>query len=286
MLNAIEHSMAVIEFDLKGNILHANDNFLNTTHYNLQELQGRHHKIFCEDSLVNSPEYTQFWQELNRGQYQSGQYKRVDKHGHVIWLEASYNPIFDELGNLTKIIKFATNITDRVEGAAQAREVASHTSNEADHAAQKGMEIVQDTVTLMANLSQDIGTASQNLQELNTQADQINNIVNTISGIAEQTNLLALNAAIEAARAGEQGRGFAVVADEVRQLAARTSSSTTEIAEVVNKNVELSDQATHSMQKSTSQIEEGSALVEKLNVTIADINSGVKAIGETIEKLN
>lgn len=286
MLNAIDRSMAVIEFNLQSEIVNANQNFLNTTHYSLQEILGKKHRIFCEESLVSSPEYTNFWRDLNKGQFKSGKYKRLDKNGQVIWLEASYNPVFDASGNLSKVIKVATNITERIVKADRARSVAAETSGHADIATQKSMEIVQDTVSLMESLSQDILKASQSLQDLNTQADQINNIVGTISGIAEQTNLLALNAAIEAARAGEQGRGFAVVADEVRKLAGRTSSSTTEIAEVISKNIALSNQANDSMEKSTTQIESGSKLVERLNTTISDINAGVKAIGETIEQLS
>ena len=286
MVNAINRSMAVIEFNLNGEVITANDNFLTTTQYHLTEIQGKHHQIFCDQELVNSSEYSAFWQDLNQGQYKSGQYKRLDKHGNIIWLEASYNPIFDANGKQVKVIKFATDITLKVERANEARDLASETSNQADQSAQKGMDIVKETVTLMTNLSKDITLASESLYALNTQGDKINNIVNTISGIADQTNLLALNAAIEAARAGEQGRGFAVVADEVRQLAARTSSSTTEIADVVKKNVELSNQATKSMEQSTIQIADGAALVENLNNTIADINAGVTAIGEAIERLN
>ena len=286
MVNAINRSMAVIEFNLNGEVITANDNFLTTTQYHLNEIQGKHHQIFCDQELVNSSEYSAFWHDLNQGQYKSGQYKRLDKHGNIIWLEASYNPIFDVNGKQVKVIKFATDITYKVERANEARDLASETSNQADQSAQKGMDIVKETVTLMTNLSKDITLASESLYALNTQGDKINNIVNTISGIADQTNLLALNAAIEAARAGEQGRGFAVVADEVRQLAARTSSSTTEIADVVKKNVELSNQATKSMEQSTIQIADGAALVENLNNTIADINAGVTAIGEAIERLN
>jgi len=138
----------------------------------------------------------------------------------------------------------------------------------------------------MDSLSADITFASQNLDALNTQSDQINNIVNTISSIAEQTNLLALNAAIEAARAGEQGRGFAVVADEVRGLAARTSSSTTEIADVIKQNIELSQKAAKTMQTSIEQANAGTELVKKLSDNISDINSGVSDIVNVMDKLN
>lgn len=286
MIAALKRSMAVIEFDTNGIILTANDNFLHATQYTLDEIQGEHHKLFCEDSLTQSSEYTAFWQTLNRGEFKSGQFKRVNKHGEIIWLEASYNPIFNARGELVKVVKFAADITAQVENSTRARDIAAQTSAEADAAAQQGVETVQKAVNLMTNLSTDVHQASQNLAALNEQAEKINSIVGTISGIADQTNLLALNAAIEAARAGEQGRGFAVVADEVRQLASRTSESTTEINEVVQKNIELSSSATDSMQKSTEQIDNGKSLVEQLKVTIANINAGVSSIGDAIKHLN
>ena len=223
---------------------------------------------------------------VKRGQFVSGQFKRVDSRGEVLWLEASYNPIFNIRGELSKVVKFATDVTARVNASTEAREVAYSTSLEADSSAQQGVQIVSETIALMTSLSSDISAASANLDALYKQSDQINNIVSTISSIAEQTNLLALNAAIEAARAGEQGRGFAVVADEVRSLAARTSSSTTEIAEVVKKNVDLSQLATNTMQSSIEQVTQGTQLVEQLSQSISEINSGINQIVNTMDRLN
>ena len=286
MVNAISRSMAVIEFDMSGKVLTANDNFLSATGYSLAQIQGQHHSIFCDAELANSTEYSSMWSTLNRGQYVSGQFKRVDSSGNELWLEASYNPIFNIKGELSKVVKFATDITARLTASNEAREVAYDTSLQADKSAQEGAQVVAETISIMTSLSTDITQASENLNALNKQSDQINNIVATISSIAEQTNLLALNAAIEAARAGEQGRGFAVVADEVRGLAARTSTSTTEIADVVKKNVELSQLATNTMQSSIEQVSTGTDLVERLSSSISEINSGINQIVKTMDKLN
>lgn len=110
-INAISKAQAVIEFDLQGNILNANENFLKTTGYALEEIQGKHHKIFCDPSYTSTPEYQQFWQKLGRGEYDSGEYKRFDKSGKEVWINASYNPIFDAEGKPFKVVKFATDIT-------------------------------------------------------------------------------------------------------------------------------------------------------------------------------
>lgn len=286
IMTAISRSMAVVEFEASGKILTANSNFLDATGYRLDEIQGKHHRIFCEESLANSSRYLEFWQKLNRGEFVSGRFKRIGKQGNEVWLEASYNPIIDNHGNLTKVVKFASDITTGIVNAAEAREVAVHASLEADKTVQKGVEVVRNIVDLMRKLEQEIQSASDSLSALNKQADQIDNIVSTISNIAGQTNLLALNATIEAARAGEQGRGFAVVADEVRQLATKTNASTSEIAGVIQKNVELAIEASRSMEASHEQVSNSTAFIEELNDTISQVNMGAKSVAEAIEKLN
>lgn len=110
-INAIHTSQAVIEFDLTGNILTANDNFLHVTGYQLDELQGKHHSMFMPGNSANEPAYAAFWQSLAKGEFQSDEYKRVGKEGKEIWVQASYNPIFTPAGKVYKIVKFATDIT-------------------------------------------------------------------------------------------------------------------------------------------------------------------------------
>ena len=110
---AIYKSQAVIEFGLDGIIQHANDNFLQALGYRLDEIKGKHHRILCESSYANSGEYRQFWDKLNRGQFNVGEYKRIGKGGNEVWIQASYNPILDNFGKPYKIIKFAIDITNQ-----------------------------------------------------------------------------------------------------------------------------------------------------------------------------
>jgi len=110
-LNAISKSQAVIEFNLDGTIITANENFLGAVGYDLSEIQGQHHRIFVDETYGNSDEYHQFWQKLASGEFSSGQYKRFTKDGKEIWIEASYNPIFDPDGKPFKVVKYATDIT-------------------------------------------------------------------------------------------------------------------------------------------------------------------------------
>ena len=108
---AIQRSQAVIEFNLDGSIITANDNFLRTMGYGLGEIQGRHHSLFVDPTFAAGAEYRDFWQRLNAGEFLAGKYRRLGKAGREIWIQATYNPVFDRQGKPAKIIKFATDIT-------------------------------------------------------------------------------------------------------------------------------------------------------------------------------
>jgi len=115
---ALHRVQAVIEFDLDGTILHANDNFLQAVGYALEEIQGRHHAMFVDPALAQSLEYREFWAKLGRGEYDAGQYRRLGKGGREIWIQASYNPVLDANGRPYKVVKFATDITAQMQQAA------------------------------------------------------------------------------------------------------------------------------------------------------------------------
>ena len=112
-IEAINKAQAIIEFDMDGNIINANDNFLNVLGYSLDEIRGKHHSLFVEPDYKNGKEYKEFWASLNRGEYQAAEYKRLGKGGKEVWIQASYNPILDLNGNPYKVVKFATDITEQ-----------------------------------------------------------------------------------------------------------------------------------------------------------------------------
>jgi methyl-accepting chemotaxis protein len=293
LIGALVRSTAVIEFDLSGHVLTANDRFLKGMGYTLAQIKGKHHRMFCETQDANSPEYQAFWKRLNNGEFVAHRFKRVDSLGRAVWLEASYNPVVDANNKLYKVVKFATDITDLVnqeQAVAEAANIAYSTSLQTDNSAQRGTTVVTEAVNVMRDLAKHMQQAGDGIEALNEQSLVIGTIVKTISGIAEQTNLLALNAAIEAARAGEQGRGFAVVADEVRQLASRTSKATEEIVTVVRQNQDMAREAVALMADGKMQAEQGLALAAEAGTVIVEIQDGaqkvVSAVGQFANQLS
>jgi methyl-accepting chemotaxis protein len=173
----------VIELAMDGTIVHANQNFLDAMGYDLAEVKGKHHRIFVEPAYARSSDYRGFWERLNQGQHESAEYKRVGKGGREVWIQASYNPIFDVNGKPFKVVKYATDMTQRkLQNADWAGQISA------------------------------IGKAMSAITEA---SKKVADIIGVIEQIAFQTKMLALHAAVEAARAGDQGRGFAVVAAEV-----------------------------------------------------------------------
>lgn len=286
ILSALQKSMAVIEFTTDGTIISANDNFLNVMGYRAEQLKNQHHQVFCDSDFYQ--QHPNFWQELVAGQHKAGRFRRIDALGREIWLEATYNPIFDEKGQVTRVVKFASDITERVrqsERNAAISEDVGVIARETSDIVDKGHHSLQASVQTSTQVSTDLERASNIISRLNEQAHNIEEIVATISGLADQTNLLALNAAIEAARAGEQGRGFAVVADEVRQLAGRTSQATIEIGQVVQENRELTGQVSTAINDVTGVAALSRQQVQEVEHIMEAIHSSALAIQQTVADL-
>lgn len=284
-IDALLRSTAVIEFDLTGHVLMANDQFLKAMGYSLGQAKGSHHRIFCKPEEASSQKYKDFWSTLNKGEFVAGRFERIDSRGQTVWLEATYNPVYDTEGRLCKVVKFATVVTDQVareQEVSKAAQTAFEISQQTDVSAQRGALVVNDTMHTMRKIAIDMQTASGGVEALGKQSLLISSIIQTISSIAQQTNLLALNAAIEAARAGEQGRGFAVVADEVRQLAGRTSTATEEIATVVLQNQKLVDETVAEMANSKFQAEQGLELATQAGQVIVEIQDGAKRVVDAV----
>lgn len=286
ILTALNHSQAIIEFNPDGTIITANKNFTQTIGYELAEIVGKHHKMFCTAEFYQ--ENPTFWEDLAVGGIKKGQFLRKNATGQDIWLEATYNPIFNSNHEIVKVIKFASDITSNVtlqNAVKNASDIAYKTSIETVNTAQEASTLLQSSVQISSDISVSAQNTSAKVLSLNDQSENIAAIVSTIQGIADQTNLLALNAAIEAARAGEQGRGFAVVADEVRLLASRTTNSTDEIAQVVANNRKVTSDVQNGMDEVSQLLDKSKLQVTEAYNVVQNIQVGAKHVSETVAEL-
>ncbi|MDO7835671.1 methyl-accepting chemotaxis protein [Sphingobium sp. HBC34] len=202
---AMDRSTAIITFDCDCRVTGANDNFLALFGYRFDQIEGQHHRIFCDAAYAKSPEYLAFWAHLLTGHFDTGAYSRLDAKGRPVWIRGSYNPIFGPDGRQVGVIKFANDIS------AEHRAIAAREETE--------QQMRQQESDRRAVVEHVLGEVSA--------------IVDAIDGIARQTNLLSLNASIEAARAGDAGRGFSVVAAEVKKLAVDTQAATSRARAII-----------------------------------------------------
>ncbi len=401
-LAAINKSQAVIEFDMNGMVLTANDNFLNLMGYRITEIKGAHHSMFVEESYRNSSEYKTFWERLNRGEFESAEFRRVGKNGKKVWIQASYNPILGLDGKPFKMVKFATDISDRkaaeakinqlveelqrrikqyssfikrvaagdlthvleVEGDDDLAELGQHldemtrslssiASNivRVSHDISVSMEQLNKTasaqassaveqataVTEIGSIVEEITQISQQTLEkatalgessertfkegergkkvigevlesmkalqdkmkqiadtilgLSDKTQQVGVITEAVSDIAKQSKMLALNASIEAAKAGESGKGFAVVADEVKDLAERSQTATENvqgILQAIRKTAEravmVTEDGTKSVDANLEQAKTAGNIMNSLGEVIQETSMASQQIVSAVRE--
>lgn len=287
-IDAIYRVQGVIEFDKTGTILTANPLFLDLMGYTLPEIQGKHHSIFVDPSEVNTDSYKKFWQDLAGGKADSRVYRRYGKNGKKVWIQASYNPIFDLDGRPVKVVKFATDLTSLIEqteftqSAAQSLAAANEELSSSIGEISRNMELSQGAAHTIASVA---GTSGEQSTRLLTSMKSMERIVSLIKEIAGRVNMLALNATIEAARAGEAGKGFAVVATEVKSLSDQTAKAANEIGREIADVQRASQSVATSIEDTLASVTQLDEYVSSVATAMVEQTSVTKEIAEHASRL-
>jgi methyl-accepting chemotaxis protein len=228
-LEAISRAMAVIEFEVDGKVITANDNFLSITGYSSDDLADQHHRIFVGEEVANSTEYKQFWPNLANGQYQAGRYKRFTKSGDEIWIEASYNPILDPSGKTYKVVKYATDVTESVNAELKQKDT---------------LHVVNQNAMNLASASEELSSIAQQMTEISDEtfaeanvasasAEQVSANVGSVATAAEEMSATAKEIAKSAGDAVEIATNAVDVADETTLTVNKLGESGQEIGKVI-----------------------------------------------------
>jgi len=279
VVQAIERNIAIIRFDMNRKVAYVNELFAKTMGYTVETMMGKDHREFCFPHFAKSLDYERFWRNLAAGKSYQDKIERMDAQGNSIWLEATYMPVFDN--NSRRVIgvsKIATNITERQNTIVNVADQLKQMSTELYSRSEAGIKNSENLLETIQQVSKESSENVKNLAQLHNQAESIKGIVKTIQGIASQTNLLALNAAIEAARAGEYGRGFDVVAKEVRKLSVRVEQSIAEVKDNVEGIVREIEQVTDSITRISEEVEKTNGQINVTTSDFAEIASAAEAL--------
>jgi methyl-accepting chemotaxis protein len=266
-INAINKAQAVIEFDLDGYILTANENFLNTVGYRLEEVQGKHHSMFVKDDYKRSTEYAQFWEQLRQGSMFNDEFERVGKEGEPVWIQASYNPIIDQNGRPYKVVKFALDITGRKQAISDIR----HAMNEL---AQGNLDCKIEHE--FEDEFQDLGNS------INRFIGDMRRIIGTINDVMSRLSNGDLTAVIEDEFEGE----FQVLGDAINQFVNQMSGTIGSIYEAVETITTASSEIATGNSDLSSRTEQQASSLEETASSMEELTGTVKLNAENAEQAN
>jgi methyl-accepting chemotaxis protein len=267
-LAAIGKAQAVIEFKLDGTILTANDNFLKTLGYTIEEIRGKHHSLFVEPSHRDSNEYRLFWDKLGRGEYDAGQYKRIGKGGKEIWIQASYNPILDMNGKAFKVVKYASDVTDQVR------------NNQAlDLAVRETQAMVQAAIDgdLTRRISLDGKTG-----QIASLSESANALVNAMMTLVEEIKVVSTEVHGGAEEISQGNMHLSQRTEEQASSLEETASAMEEMTSTVKQSADNASQANQLAAAARQRAEKGGSVVTAAVAAMSEINSSSKKIADII----
>jgi methyl-accepting chemotaxis protein len=271
-LAALNRAQAVIEFDLKGTIVSANENFLSVMGYRLEEIKGQHHSMFLEAAYRSSDDYRRFWERLGRGEYETAQYKRIGKGGKEVWIQGSYNPILDANGKPYKVVKYASDVTAQVKLSQQMEESVAQTQQIIKGATEGDLAKRLDVRGKSGDLAK-LGEAINSLLE--SVADIVSNVKHSAGEVLRGAEEISQGNANLSQRTEEQSSSLE-----------ETASSMEEMTSTVKQNADNAGQANQLATAARDQAEKGGAVVGNAVKAMADINESSKKISDIISVID
>lgn len=269
-IEAINRSMAVVEFDMNGNIQKANDNFLKSTGYRSEEVAGKHHRMFVEPAEASSSAYQQLWAKLGRGEHVAGTFKRLDKKGNILWLEASFNPVLDANGKPYKVVKFASDVTRN------------------EHTIMLERAIDESAKVLDAITNGDLTQRVQGQFEGRLEALKLS--VNTTAGkLSEVVNSVVEAAHVVSSGAAQVSQGAGDLSGRVQEQSAsleQASATMTRMNNAVTENTHQAQQAAIKAQSVRSQADEGAAVMRQTIDAMSAIRESSHKISDIVSLID
>ncbi len=286
---AINKSQAVIEFNLDGTIRHANANFLQTMGYSLDEIVGKHHRMFMKPEDATADSYRTFWEELRLGRSKVLQAARLNKHGKTVWLQAAYNTILDPLGRPLKVVKFASDITEQKNQQLQLEEEQLR-RNEQDRLRAEDM---QRKVTIVLNAVNEIANGNFNVEvpdigddAVGQVAEALRQAVRAVRATLIQVQEVAGTVTLAAGELSSASRDISSGAQQQASSLEETASSLEEITSTVKQNTDNAQQARQLATSSRDIAEKGGAVVGDAVRAMAEINDSSKKIADIITTID
>lgn len=284
-IKAISKAQAVIEFNLDGTILFANENFCNTLGYSIEEIRGKHHSIFVEPSFRSSQEYSMFWQNLRNGQFESGEYKRIGKNGKEIFIQASYNPILDMNGKPYKVVKYASDTTPIVREREDLKKKVDQILTVVSAAAQGDL-----TQRITVSGKDPIGQLGDSLSSffgmLNNNISTIGENATSLAGASEELSAVSTQMSANATQTATQAQLVSSATEEVNVSVATVATGVDELNSAIREIAKNASDAARVSQQAVTIASDTNKTISKLGDSSMEIGKVVKVITSIAEQTN
>ena len=295
-VQAMRRSCAMIEFTLDGKVLSANDHFLAALGYSLDEIVGKHHRMFVDDEYARTEEYRSFWDRLRSGQYFTGEFRRIGKNGRNAWIQASYNPMMDENGNPYKVIKFAYDITAQVEFRAEAekrdREHAEILKEKVDSLKRVVTDAANGDLTGIISIegTDSIGMLASSLRQLlsdlRTSISSINQTALAVAASSEELSIISQRLTENSQDVATKAQDAAKISDEVSNNVSVVSASADEMLVSIREISRSSTEAARVARSAVTMANETNNTISKLGESSQEIGKVVKVITSIAQQTN